>query len=88
MEFAKASTVLLLTGACKSQIFLSIVMKCNIVSYFGHELYKEYKEEPLRVLVCEKIFQEQQVESIPIVRLISMKFKTKLSGQVSVGGEA
>ena len=56
MEFAKASTVLLLTGACKSQIFLSIVMKCNIVSYFGHELYKEYKEEPLRVLVCEKIF--------------------------------
>ena len=45
------------------------------------------KEEPERIHTCEKIFQEQLVESIPIVKLLSMKFKTRLGGLNTVGGE-
>jgi hypothetical protein len=54
------------------------------VSYFGYELYKELSAAPGRVKVAEKIFQEQLVESIPIVRLLWLKYKTKLG--TSSGG--
>lgn len=54
------------------------------MSYFGYEYFKEFKAEPGRVKIAEKIFQEQLVESIPIAKLLCMKYKTKF-GSIAGG---
>ncbi|CDW74379.1 UNKNOWN [Stylonychia lemnae] len=61
MEYLKATTTLLITGA---------------ISYFTYEQIRLNKEKKDSEVVCERVFQEQVIDAFPVVKLKYQKYKS------------